>query len=107
MANWGRNESRGKVHDYLVMKLEFSVKGKVTFRMDDYMQNMILTSPQKFNSTDMIITPAGDKLFNNDNGKPLGKSKAEAFYTMAAKDLFYQIQKDSTYIPQVMCGLLG
>ena len=77
-----------KVHEYLVMTLDFSVKGKVKVRMNDYVEKMIHNFLQKLKSTDMVITPAGNNIFDNDNGKLLGKSQAEAFHTMVAKDLF-------------------
>ena len=79
---------QGKVHEYLVMTLDFNVKGKVKVRMDDYVEKMIHTFPQKFNNTYMAITIAGNNIFKNDNGKQLGKSQAEYFHTMVANALF-------------------
>ena len=81
---------RGNIHEYLGMTLEFSVKGKVKVRMDDYTENIIQAFSQKLKSTDMAITPAGDNIFENGNGNPLAKSQAEDFHTMVVKALFYQ-----------------
>ena len=33
--------TRGKVHKYLGMVIDFSSKGKVKFRMDDYVMEML------------------------------------------------------------------
>ena len=44
--------------------------------------------PHKLNSTDMAIMPAGNNLFNNVNGKPLGTSQAEYLHAGVAKDVF-------------------
>ena len=76
-SNYGKLKkitvSLGKVHDYLLMALDLSVKGKVKVVMDNYVEKIIHALPQKLKSTDMAITPAGDNLFYNGNGKPLGK----------------------------------
>ena len=52
------------------------------------METVIQTFPQKLKSTDMEITPARNNLFDNGNGKPLGKYQAEYFHMVVAKDLF-------------------
>ena len=70
------------------MTLDFNMKGKVKVIMDDYLDKTIQNFPQKLKSTDMEIMPAGNNLFENGNGNPLGKSQAEDFYTMVVKDLF-------------------
>ena len=75
--------SRGKLHEYLVITLDFILKGEVKVRMDNYVEeNMMRNFPHKLNSTDMAIMPAGNNLFNNVNGKPLGKSQAQYFHPM-------------------------
>ena len=65
--------NRGKLQEYLVRTIEFSVKNKVRFRMNDYVEKIIQNLPQKLKSTDMVITPGGNNIFGNGNGKPLGK----------------------------------
>ncbi|CAJ1929599.1 unnamed protein product [Cylindrotheca closterium] len=40
---------RGEIHRYLGMTLDFSVKGKLKIRMDDYVKNMLEDFPVKFN----------------------------------------------------------
>ena len=41
--------------------------------MNDYVEKIIQNLPQKLKSTDMVITPGGNNIFGNGNGKPLGK----------------------------------
>ena len=53
--------------------LDFSVKDKFNVRMYDYVEKMIQTFPQKSNSIEMEISPSGNNLFDNGNGKPLIK----------------------------------
>jgi hypothetical protein len=37
--------TRGKVHDYLGMKINFEILGKVQFTMENYIKNMLEESP--------------------------------------------------------------
>ena len=53
------------------MTLDFSVKGKVKVRIDDYVEKMIQNPPNKLKSKDMAIIPYGKNLVDNGNGKPL------------------------------------
>jgi hypothetical protein len=62
---------RGKVHDYLEMKLGYSKKGKVMINMMKHINKMVQTSP------------AADHLFNVRNEslvKPLPEEQARAFH---------------------------
>jgi hypothetical protein len=38
--------TRGKIHDYLAMKLDFTTKGKLRVDMTDYIKNMINNFPE-------------------------------------------------------------
>ena len=54
---------RGKIHEYLGMKLDFSVAGQVKITMFDYIQEM-LEDFHKFDpSKNVSRTPAADHLF--------------------------------------------
>ncbi|CAJ1940182.1 unnamed protein product [Cylindrotheca closterium] len=53
---------RGKIHRYLGMTLDFSVKEKLKIRMDDYVKNMLEDFPIKFNKDSKQETPAGNDL---------------------------------------------
>ena len=77
---------RGKVHDYLGMKIDFGTKDTVIIDMDQYVHDMIVDFP--VNITKKSSTPAGDKLMEVGFGKLLDKQRAEAFHTTVAKGLF-------------------
>ena len=79
--------SQGTVHEYLGVILEFIMKGKFKVRIDDCVEKMIQTFPQKLRSTDVSIMPSGNNLFENGNGEPLGKLQSRGFHTMVAKSL--------------------
>ena len=79
---------RGKIHEYLGMELDYSVKGEVKFGMTKYVRNMLETFPVQLNEKQTARTPAGDNLFDEGRGKKLNKERAEAFHTTVAKGLF-------------------
>ncbi|KAI2491042.1 Reverse transcriptase (RNA-dependent DNA polymerase) [Fragilaria crotonensis] len=79
--------TRGKVHDYLGMTIDFSIDGKVMFTMIDYIKGMLEELPVDFNGT--APNPASPKLFDVDpNATQLPKSLATLFHHNAAKLLF-------------------
>ncbi len=80
--------SRGKVHDYLGMKFDFSTRGKVKVDMADYVAKMIDDFPEDLKPTDVAATPAGMNLFEVGDGEKLDKKKKEEFHTAVAKALF-------------------
>ena len=61
------------------------MKGKVKFKTDDYVQKMIQTFPYKLKSTDIAIMSASNNLFEDGNGRTLGKSQHKGFHTMVAQ----------------------
>jgi len=80
--------SRGKVHDYLGMTLDFSEDGVLKVRMKDYIVDMIESFPEGLRSTDMAMCPASGNLFEKGKSKELSKERKEAFHTFVAKGLF-------------------
>ena len=81
--------SRGKIHDYLGMKLYFSKEGQVIVMMIPY----ILEVFQVFNEVDLSgkvsKTPAADNLFCvNKDSHLLDDKYAALFHTTVAKTLF-------------------
>jgi hypothetical protein len=79
---------RGKIHDYLGMEIDFSEKGKVKMGMTEYVESMLEVFPEKIKSTDTVVTPASDDLFNEGQGKKLNAEHADAYHMMVAKALF-------------------
>jgi hypothetical protein len=66
---------RGRIHEYLGMKIDYSVKGKVKIGMIEFvLENMLEDSPEKIKSPDTAITtPASDGLSNEGQGKKLNQ----------------------------------
>jgi len=80
--------TRGKVHDYLGMTLDFSKAGEVAIDMCDYVASMIDDSSFQIGSK-TAPTPAAEDLFSVDEDSPLlPTSKREEFHTIVAKGLF-------------------
>jgi hypothetical protein len=80
--------TRGKIHDYLGMKLDYGIPGKVKISMVDYVQNLLDEAPD-----DMIgesATPAANHLFevNETNPTQLDQTTADLFHHIVAKLLF-------------------
>jgi hypothetical protein len=79
---------QGKIHEYLGMEIDYSVKAKVKIGMIQYVENMLEDFPEKINSTDTAIMPASDGLFNKGQGKKLNQECTDAYHKMVAKALF-------------------
>ena len=79
---------RGKVHDYLAMKLDYTIPGKVSINMIDYVKNMLEDFPEELTAQGARY-PWSENLFRVDDSSPLlPKEKAEEFHTFVAKTLF-------------------
>ena len=83
--------SRGKVHDYLGMTLDFTQNGVVKISMKDYICKMIneFQFKQEIEALKPVTTPAADHLFDVAlNSSKLDPIKKEEFHTTVAKGLF-------------------
>ena len=80
--------TRGKVHDYLGMKINFEIPGKVQFIMEDYVKTVLEESPADMSGE--AATPAANHLFETNSNSPtlLDKDKSELFHHITAKLLF-------------------
>ena len=74
------SESRGKVHDYLGMTLDFSKPGELSVTMIDYIKMVLAGVPNEMRGT--ANTPAAAHLFsvNDTNPIPLDDERAKIFY---------------------------
>ncbi|VEU34053.1 unnamed protein product [Pseudo-nitzschia multistriata] len=80
-------ETRGKIHDYVGMTIDYSEEGKVKFSMFDYLEEIIQNLPDSLRGT--AVTPAGDHLFKvNDESPKLSQADADKFHHYVAKLLF-------------------
>jgi hypothetical protein len=80
--------TRGKVHNYLGMELDYRKRGELKINMTKYVENMISNFPVKLGKKDVAKTPAGDSLFNLGTGAKLDTKRSEIFHTFVAKGLF-------------------
>jgi hypothetical protein len=81
--------SRGRVHDYLGMTLDFTNRGEVKVTMINYLKGVINDFPDII--TGMAITPATTNLSDvrpDNERKILGEEQARAFHHSAAQLLF-------------------
>lgn len=81
--------TRGDVHDYLGMTIDYSVKGKVIIRMRDYIKNMLDDLPEGFLSPRIVTSPAANHLFTVDlHATLLDMRQSDLFHSVTAKLLF-------------------
>jgi hypothetical protein len=80
--------TRGQVHNYLEMELDYQRQGELKINMTKYVENMLNNFPVKLGKKDMAITPAGDNLFNLGTGAKLDAKRSEIVHTFVAKGLF-------------------
>jgi hypothetical protein len=79
--------TRGPIHDYLGMTLDYSDPGKVKIKMIDYVEKMLADLPNEMEGE--APTPAGNHLFAvNDNQTKVDEDRAQFFHTYVAKMLF-------------------
>ena len=89
---WGKEApltvTRGKVHVYLGMTIDYSVDGQVTFKMLDFVDEIVKETPEDL-TKGVSTTPAANHLFTTrDNAQPLSKDDAEMFHHLTAKLLY-------------------
>jgi hypothetical protein len=80
--------TRGKVHDYLGMTIDFSAQGRVKFTMIEYIADALDNLPEDMKGG--AATPAAEHLFQVDEEHPtlLGEDDATMFYHNTEKLLF-------------------
>jgi hypothetical protein len=80
--------TRGDVHDYLGMTIDYSEENKVRFSMVEFIDATLEGAPDDM-STGTSATPAAAHLFDvNPEAEKLNKHDAELFHTMVAKLLY-------------------
>ena len=79
--------TRGKIHNYLGMVLDFSDPAKVKIKMTDYVKKVVQEAEPKHKGN--AVTPANNNLFVVNKNSPLiSKANSQYFHTMTAKLLF-------------------
>jgi hypothetical protein len=80
--------TRGKVHNYLGMELDYWKRGELKINMTKYVENMLNNFPVQLGKKDAAKTPAANSLFNLGTGAKLDTKRSEIFHTFVAKGLF-------------------
>ena len=80
--------SRGKVHDYLGMNLDFRVKGEVRIDMEHYIDMMLQDAPEDMDG--ISNTPAAAHLFKVDSDSPrlLDEERKKIFVHLVMQGLY-------------------
>ena len=79
---------RGPIQEYLGMTIDYSVKGKVSFSMPQYIEDLLLEYPDSI-MKGTSTTPAANHLFQiNENTEKLGATDAVLFHHLVAKLLY-------------------
>ena len=79
--------TRGKIHDYLGMTLDYNIDGKVQITMFHYIAKIIEEYPIELNGEP--TSPAANRLFEIDkNGIKLKPEQKDLFHEFVAKLLF-------------------
>ena len=80
-------ENRGKIHDYLGMTIDYTIPGKVVFRMDDYVAGILEEAPDDMDG--VAATPHTERLYDvSDTPTLLDSERSEIFHHLVAKLLF-------------------
>ena len=81
---------RGKLHDYLRINLDYTIKGEVKITMLPYIKKMIQNFREHDPNPDKRAnTPAAEFLFKvDDESRLIDDSRAKVFNTFIAKALF-------------------
>jgi Reverse transcriptase (RNA-dependent DNA polymerase) len=78
--------TRGKVHNYLGMTLDYSTPKKLKLSMQDYIEKMINEFPEALKDSNC---PWNENVFKvNEEAEKLSKDKSELFHKFVAKGLF-------------------
>ena len=79
---------RGPVQEYLGMTIDYSVKGKVSFSMPQYIEDLLAECPDSI-MKGSSATPAANYLFQtNDNAEKLNTLDAVLYHHLVAKLLY-------------------
>jgi hypothetical protein len=102
------SQSRGKIHEYLGMTLDFSNPGEVQVQMLDFVEMVLTDLPKEF--TGRVATPAANHLFkvNEKNPVLLDDTKRELFVKLVMQLLYLsqRARPDLRTAISFLCGRL-
>ena len=81
--------TRGTVHDYLGLKIDYTNGNYVKFTMYDYLEDILKEADEKGDMKGTAVTPANDNLFTVDESSPkLSEKQAKYFHPVMTRFLF-------------------
>ena len=81
--------TRGKVHEYLGMKLDYTVSGQVSINMVNYVKLMLVGFEGHLPKASRVTSPWNENFFKVQKQSPLlTQPRAELFHTVVAQGLF-------------------
>ena len=81
-------ETKGLVHEYLGITIDYSLPGKVVFTMFDFLEDIIVEAPDDLKKSRSWY-PGNDRLFKvNPESPKLSQKQAELFHRIVARLLF-------------------
>ena len=98
-------KSRGKIHDYLGMTMDFSKPGEVTVTMIDYIKMILADAPTDMKGS--AVTPAANHLFKvSDHPVSLDRDKTDTYVhlTMQLLYLSQRARPDIRTAVSFLCG---
>ena len=91
--------TRGKIHNYLGMTLDYSTSKKLKLSMKDYIEKMIKEFPETLKES---YCPWNENLFKlNEDAERLSKDKSEVFHKFVAKGLFASKRARPDILPAI------
>ena len=81
--------TRGDIHDYLGVTIDYSDPQFVRFTMYDFLEDILSEAKGRREMKGTAVTPATEDLFKIDrNSKPLNEEEQEYFHRTTARFLF-------------------
>jgi hypothetical protein len=81
--------TRGKVHQYLGMTLDYSTPGQVSIDMTQYVDEMVKGFPSEYLTGKVVVSPWNENLFKvQDDSTGLSPYRSAMFHTVTAQGLF-------------------
>jgi hypothetical protein len=99
------NKSRGKVHDYLGMELDYSINGQVTINMSDYIKTIISEIPEDMRG--VASTPASNHLFVVNHDPVILDEPRQKLFVHLVMQLLYLSQRARPDIRTAIAFLCG
>ena len=80
--------TRGRVHDYLGMKMDFTTPGKVILSMPEYIDTLIKEIPSNLRKGVSTTSAAGHLFTMNTDAEKLSEDQASKYHHLVAKILY-------------------